>query len=305
MSADAPPARFAGVYAATTTPFRNGQAEVGDFAAHCAWLIDAGVAGLIPNGSLGEYETLSDAERTELVQMAVFASMGRVPVVPGVSGKSAAEACRWAEQAAEAGAAAVMALPPTSHKPTPDEVVAHYTEIARVGLPIIAYNNPFSTRTDLTPDLLARLAEIEQVQAVKEFSQDVRRVAQIREEAPRLEVLCGCDDTFVEAMLLGATGWVAGLVNALPAQSVQLYRLCAAGEFTAAAGLYRTMLPVLRWDADPRFVQAIKLAMEEAGRYGGPVRLPRLPLPDAEADEVRMAVQAVLKATRTDALRAP
>ena len=302
MSADGPAARFRGVYAATTTPFRGGAADVDEFATHCAWLIDAGVAGMVPNGSLGEYECLSDSERAQLVRMAVFASAGRVPVVPGVSGKSAAEACRWAEQAAEAGAAAVMALPPTSHKPTPDEVVAHFAEIARIGLPVIAYNNPFSTRVDLTPGLLARLAEIGQVQAVKEFSQDVRRVAQIREQAPRLEVICGCDDTFVEAMLLGATGWIAGLVNALPAQSVQLYRLCAAGEFPAAAGLYRTMLPILRWDADPRFVQAIKLAQEEAGRYGGPVRLPRLPLPPGEADEVRTAVQAVLKATGTDAL---
>ena len=301
MSTDRAAARFAGVYAATTTPFRDGRAEVDEFAAHCAWLIDAGVAGLVPNGSLGEYESLADSERAQLVQMAIFASLGRVPVVPGVSGKSAAEACRWAEQAAEAGAAAVMALPPTAHKPTPDEVVAHFAEIARVGLPIIAYNNPFSTRVDLTPGLLARLAEIEQVQAVKEFSQDVRRVAQIQEQAPRLEVICGCDDTFVEAMLLGATGWIAGLVNALPAQSVQLYRLCADGEFAAAVQLYRTMLPVLRWDADPRFVQAIKLAQEEAGRYGGPVRLPRLPLPDGEAEEVRAAVQAVLKASRTDA----
>jgi dihydrodipicolinate synthase/N-acetylneuraminate lyase len=302
VSTDRAAARFAGVYAATTTPFRDGRAEVDEFAAHCAWLIDAGVAGLVPNGSLGEYESLSDSERAQLVQMAIFASLGRVPVVPGVSGKSAAEACRWAEQAAEAGAAAVMALPPTAHKPTPDEVVAHFAEIARVGLPIIAYNNPFSTRVDLTPGLLARLAEIEQVQAVKEFSQDVRRVAQIQEQAPRLEVICGCDDTFVEAMLLGATGWIAGLVNALPAQSVQLYRLCADGEFAAAVQLYRTMLPVLRWDADPRFVQAIKLAQEEAGRYGGPVRLPRLPLPADEAEEVRAAVQAVLKASRTDAL---
>jgi len=115
-------------------------------------------------------------------------------------------------------------------------------------------------------------------------------------------VICGCDDTLVEAMLLGATGWIAGLVNALPAQSVQLYRMCAAGEFVAAAELYRTMLPILRWDADPRFVQAIKLAQEEAGGYGGPVRLPRLPLPPEAADQVRTAVQAVLKATRTNAL---
>jgi 4-hydroxy-tetrahydrodipicolinate synthase len=189
-----------------------------------------------------------------------------------------------------------MALPPTAHKPTDDEVVAHFAEIARVGLPIIAYNNPFSTRVDLVPSLLARLAEIEQVQAVKEFSQDARRVAQIREQAPRLEVICGCDDVFVESMLLGATGWIAGLVNAFPAALVRLYELCAGGEYVTAAGQYRAMLPALRWDADPRFVQAIKLAQEEAGRYGGPVRLPRLPLPPAEAAAARADARAALAA---------
>lgn len=290
---------FPGVYAATTTPFRDGgQVDLQAFGEHCSWLIDEGVAGLVPNGSLGEYECLTDAERAGLADTAIAAADGRVPVVPGVSGKSAAEACRWAEQAARSGAAAVMALPPTSHKPTDDEVVAHFAEIAKVGLPVIAYNNPFSTRVDLTPGLLARLAEIEQVRAVKEFSQDVRRVAQIREQAPRLEVICGCDDTFVEAMLMGAAGWIAGLVNALPAQSVRLYELCVAGEFVTAAAEYRELLPLLRWDADPRFVQAIKLAQEEAGRYGGPVRLPRLPLSAAEADEVRTAARAALKVSR-------
>jgi 1-pyrroline-4-hydroxy-2-carboxylate deaminase len=164
--------------------------------------------------------------------------------------------------------------------------------VARAGLPIIAYNNPFSTRVDLTPPLLARLAGIEQVQAVKEFSQDSRRVAQIREQAPRLEIICGCDDTFVEAMLLGATGWIAGYVNAFPAASVRLYELCRAGDYAGAMDLYRVLLPALRWDADPRFVQAIKLAQEEAGRYGGPVRLPRLPLPAAEEAEARAVARA-------------
>jgi 1-pyrroline-4-hydroxy-2-carboxylate deaminase len=289
--------RFPGVYAATTTPFRaDGATDLDAFAEHCSWLIGEGVTGLIPNGSLGEYEALSDAERADLVRTAVAAAQGRAPVIPGVSGKSATEARRWAEQAAEAGAPAVMALPPTSHKPTDDEVVAHFAEIAKAGLPIIAYNNPFSTRVDLTPDLLARVAEVERVQAVKEFSQDSRRVAQIRERAPRLEVICGCDDTFVEAMLLGATGWIAGLVNALPAQSVRLYELCVRGEYVTAAAEYIAMLPLLRWDADPRFVQAIKLAQEEAGHYGGPVRLPRLPLPPGEADEVRAAARVALKA---------
>ena len=293
MSDDLAAARFAGVYAATTTPFRaDGSVDFGQFGKHCVWLIEEGVAGLIPNGSLGEYEALSDAERAEIVTTAIDAADGRVPVVPGVSAKSGPEARRWAEQAAEAGAAAVMSLPPTAHQPTADEVVAHFTEVARAGLPIIAYNNPFSTRVDLTPPLLARLAGIEQVQGVKEFSQDSRRVAQIREQAPRLEVICGCDDTLAEAMLLGATGWIAGYVNAFPAASVRLFELCAAGEYRAAMDLYRVLLPALRWDADPRFVQAIKLAQEEAGRYGGPVRLPRLPLAAAEEAQAREVARA-------------
>lgn len=298
MSDDRGAARFAGVYAATTTPFRDdGSVDFDLFGKHCAWLADEGVAGLTPNGSLGEYETLTESERAQIVTVAIEAVGGRIPVVPGVSGKSAREATRWAQQAAEAGAPAVMALPPTSHKPTDDEVVAHYAEIARAGLPIIAYNNPFSTRVDLTPGLLARLAdEVGMVAAVKEFSQDARRVWQIRESAPRLEVLCGCDDTFVESMLAGAVGWIAGFVNAFPAQSVRLHRLCAAGDYAAAAALYRRMLPILRYDADPRFVQAIKLGQEEAGRYGGPVRLPRLPLTADDARRVRAAARDALDA---------
>ena len=289
---------FAGVYVAATTPFRaDGSLDLERYERHCAWLADEGVDGVIPNGSLGEYEALNDAERAAVVTAAMTGVGGRIPVVPGVSGKTGAEARRWAEHAAQAGANAVMALPPTSHKPTDAEVVAHFAEVAKAGLPIIAYNNPFSTRVDLVPSLLARIAdEVGEVVAVKEFSQDARRIWQIREQAPRLEAICGCDDTFVESMLAGATGWIAGFVNAFPAQSVRLHRLCAAGDWATAAKLYRAMLPILRWDADPRFVQAIKLGQEEAGRYGGPVRLPRLPLPDDEAAQVRAAARAAIEA---------
>lgn len=293
-----PGPQFAGVYAATTTPLRSdGSVDIEQYRKHCAWLIDEGVVGIIPNGSLGEYEALTDDERAGLVIAAVDAVGSRAVVVPGVSGKSAAEAAQWAEQAREAGAPAVMALPPTSHKPTDDEVIAHFAEIATVGLPIIAYNNPFSTRVDLDPALLARLgAEVPMVAAVKEFSQDIRRVWQIRESAPGLEVICGCDDTLVEAMLGGAVGWIAGFANALPALSVRLFRLCAAGNYADAAALYRVLLPVLRWDADPQFVQAIKLVQDEAGRYGGPVRLPRLPLSLETAARVRAAARTALEA---------
>jgi 1-pyrroline-4-hydroxy-2-carboxylate deaminase len=230
-----------------------------------------------------------------VVKSAMDSAGKLVEIVPGVSGKSAAEARRWAEQAAQAGCRAAMCLPPTSHAPTAEEVVAHFREVARVGLPIIAYNNPFSTRVDLTPALLARLAEIDQVAAVKEFSQDIRRVAAIRQAAPRLEVICGSDDTFVEAMFMGATGWIAGFANAFPRQSVELFELCATRRWPEAIESYLAFLPLLRWDADPRFVQAIKLAQEEAGFYGGPVRLPRLALPAGDADEVRAAVRRYME----------
>ena len=291
------PARFAGVYTATVTPFRaDGAVDLDRYQEHCAWQVDAGVRGIVPNGSLGEYEVLTDEERAALVEAAVAAVGSRGQVVAGASGASAVAACRWTEQAAKAGAAAVMVLPPTSHRPSDVEVLAHYREVAAVGLPVIAYNNPFSTRVDLVPELLARLAEVDGVVAVKEFSQDVRRVARILAVAPTLEVLCGCDDVFVESMLMGATGWIAGFVNAFPAQSVRLYELCVAGDYAAAVGLYRSMLPILAWDADPLFVQAIKLALDEAGRYGGPVRLPRLPLEEDAARAVRAATRAALEA---------
>ncbi len=286
------PPRFPGVYVAVATLFdRAGALDLDRFQAHCARLAGAGVAGLVPVGSLGEYEALTEDERAAVVKAARDAVPG-VEVVPGVSGKSGREARRWAEHAREVGCPAVMCLPPTSHAPTPEEVVAHFAEVARAGLPIIAYNNPYSTRVDLTPALLARVAgEVEAVLAVKEFSQDVRRVAAIRQAAARLEVICGCDDTLAEAVLMGATGWIAGFANAFPAQSVRLFDLCAAGRWPEALGLYMAFLPVLRWDADPRFVQAVKLAQEEAGWYGGPVRLPRLALPPEQAEEVRAAVR--------------
>jgi 4-hydroxy-tetrahydrodipicolinate synthase len=190
-----------------------------------------------------------------------------------------------------------MLLPPTSHAPTADEVVAHYAHVGRAGVPIIAYNNPWSTRVDLVPDLLARIVtEVPAVRAVKEFSQDVRRVAHLADVAPSLQVICGCDDVLVESVVMGARGWIAGFANAFPEQSVRLYDLATAGDLTAARQLYAEMLPILRWDADPRFVQAIKLGQEAAGRYGGPVRLPRLPLPADEVAQVRADADRALAA---------
>ena len=290
--------RFPGVLVASTTPFTaDGELDLDRYGDHVDWQIAEGVHGIVPLGSLGEYEALTDAERDAVLVRGADITRGRALHVPGVSGKSAREARQWAERARELGADGVMCLPPTSHAPTDDEVVAHYREVAAVGLPVIAYNNPFSTRVDLVPPLLARLAEIPGVVAVKEFSQDVRRVALIGELAPSLEILIGCDDLLAEGVLMGATGWIAGFVNAFPAQSVRLFDLAAKGAWDEALPLYRAMLPVLRWDALPTFVQAIKLGQEAAGRYGGPVRLPRLPLPEALAAQASADARAALAAT--------
>jgi dihydrodipicolinate synthase/N-acetylneuraminate lyase len=289
------PMQFGGVYAATTTPFSDdGAVDVSAFEKHCARLADSGVSGVIPNGSLGEYEALDDKERATLVEAARSVVGERIPVVPGVSGRSARDARRWAEHAASVGCPAVMCLPPTSHAPSDDETVAHFAEVAKAGLPIIAYNNPSSTRVDLTPSLLGRLSQIEAVVAVKDFSQDVRRVAQIIEQAPGIQVICGCDDTIVESMLMGATGWIAGFVNAIPRQSVELYELCEARHWEDAVSRYRVLLPLLRFDAHPSFVQAIKIAQAETGFSMGPVRLPRLALGADEEAKIRKLTRAAM-----------
>jgi len=293
-----PNLRFAGVLTATTTPFTSdGSVDLVRFREHCEWQLGEGVLGVVPCGSLGEYESLTDAERQAVVIAAVDAVGSSGLVIPGVSGKSAGERVRWAEQAKQAGCAAVMCLPPTSHAPTDDEVVAHFTAVAAVGLPVIVYNNPFSTRVDLTPPLLARLAQVNGIVAVKEFSQDVRRFAHISQLAPSLELLVGCDDLLAEGVLMGATGWIAGYSNALPNLCVRLFDLCREERWGEALPLYRAMLPALRWDAMPSFVQAIKLGQDEAGRYGGPVRLPRLPLREADEAEARKDVRAAMAAT--------
>jgi 1-pyrroline-4-hydroxy-2-carboxylate deaminase len=285
-----------GVVVATALPFRpDGSPDLDRYAEHIAWLAANGCHGVVPNGSLGEYQTLTDQERAAVVRAAVAAAPEGFSVVPGVGAYGADESRRWAEQAARAGAQAVLCLPPNAYRCGDDEVVAHYKAVARAGLPIVAYNNPFDTRVDLTPELLARIAdEVPEVVAVKEFSGDVRRPYRLAELAPRIDLLVGADDVLVELMLAGAVGWIAGLPNALPAQSVQLYELARQGRFAEALPLYRRLHPIFRWDSRHTFIQAIKLAMDEVGRFGGGCRLPRLPLPAAEADQVRADLKHAL-----------
>lgn len=289
---------FEGVYVAVTTPFREGDLTIDAdaFGAHCSWLCEEGISGLVPGGSLGEYESMTADEREQLVRVAVEAAQGRAKVVPGVSAASPDHAHELALRARDAGADGVMALPPTNYAARDDEVIAHFARIAEAGLPIVVYNNPFSTKLDLSPALLAKIAEIEGVAGVKEFSTDARRVSEILEKAPGLEVICGADDIALESAVMGATGWIGGFTGVFPRATIRVWELGRKQQLAEALPLYRRMLPALRWDTTPLFVQAIKLAGDEAGtRGGGRVRPPRQPLSEQDADQVRRCVQAVLR----------
>jgi dihydrodipicolinate synthase/N-acetylneuraminate lyase len=281
-----------GVLVATALPYGAGlEVDLERYAEHVRWLAAAGCDGVTPNGSLGEYQVLEPAERAAVVQTAVRAAPPGFAVVPGVSAYGVREAVRSAEQAAQAGCPAVMLLPPNAYRAGEADIVAHFREVAAVGLPVVAYNNPIDTKVDLTPALLARLYGEGLIVAVKEFSGDVRRGYELAERAPGLDLIAGSDDVVLELALAGATGWIAGIPNALPAECVTLWRAARAGDLGTALPAYRALHPLLRWDSRTEFVQAIKLAMDEVGRYGGPCRPPRRALGEGAAAAVREAVR--------------
>ncbi|MFJ8667125.1 dihydrodipicolinate synthase family protein [Streptomyces sp. NPDC093600] len=281
-----------GIMVATTLPLRDDLSVDHDaYAEHVRRLIDNGCDGVVPNGSLGEYQTLTDQERAQVVRTAVEAAGDGARVMPGVSAYGSAEARRWAEQAAEAGCGSVLLLPPNAYRADEPAVRAHYAEVARAGLPVVAYNNPIDTKVDLTPDLLARLHQDGHIVAVKEFTGDVRRAYEIAELAPGLDLLIGADDVLLELAVAGAVGWIAGYPNAFPASCAELYHAAVAGDLATALPLYRSLHPLLRWDSRTEFVQAIKLSMDLVGRRGGPTRPPRHPLTGAIEAGVRTATE--------------
>jgi 1-pyrroline-4-hydroxy-2-carboxylate deaminase len=286
-----------GVLVATALPMRADlSVDLDAYAEHVAWLAQEGCDGVAPNGSLGEYQTLSDEERAAVVRTALAVAPSGFTVMPGAGAYGALQSRRWAEQAAEAGAPVVMLLPPNTYRADEETVVAHYRAVAEVGVPILAYNNPFDTKVDLTPPLLARLFHEGLIVAVKEFTGDPRRAYEIAELAPGLDILIGSDDVVLEVGIAGAVGWVAGFTNALPRSTVELYNASLAGDLEAALPLYRALHPLLRWDSKTEFVQAIKVSMEVVGRYGGPCRPPRSPLPPDVEAEIRACTEKALAA---------
>lgn len=280
---------FPGVHVAIITPFtEKREVDVERLREHADWLIREGIHGLIPSGTCGEYASLTEPERATVVETVIEAAAGRVPVIVGCAAPTTERALHWARHAQQSGASGLMALPPINYRPTQREVIAYYETLATVGLPMIAYNNPFDTATDLTPAVLNELAHIDKLVGVKEFSGDVRRIPEILEKT-RFEVLAGADDLSLEGLLAGATGWIAGLTNVLPRESVQMYELARAGNVAQATALYRRLLPLFRYDSTPRLVQAIKHALAVAGRPVGDTRPPRLSLDEADRIGVEQA----------------
>ena len=264
------------------------------YAAHCDWLINNGCRGVGPNGSLGEYSSLTDEERRKVVQVAVEAVGGRGLVIAGVHGVGWHQAKQWAEYAKQDGADGVLLLPPIVYRANESEVIEHYKRVAEVGLPIMAYNNPLDTKVDLTPPIVAKLAEIPEVVAVKEFSGDIRRVLEIKELCD-IDVIAGADDLLFEALVAGADGWFAGYPNAFPREAVEIYDLVKANRFPEALEMYTQLVTVFRWDSKTEFVQAIKLSIDIAGgSYGGPTRPPRGPLSAEQEATVRAGTKKAL-----------
>jgi 4-hydroxy-tetrahydrodipicolinate synthase len=295
------PVDLGGVVVAVTLAFKEDPSapaglavDFDRFGEHCQWLIDNGCRGVGPNGSLGEYSSLTEEERRKVVQVAVDAVGGRGIVIAGAHGVGWHQAKVWAERAGEDGADAVILLPPTIFRPSEDELIEHYTRVARVGMPLMVYNNPFDTKVDMLPPLVAELAQIPNVVAIKEFSGDVRRILDIRERCD-IDVVAGADDLLFESLVDGAVGWFAGFPNAFPREAVEIYNLAVANKVDEARELYRHLVALFRWDSKVEFVQAIKLTMDIVGAsYGGATRPPRGPLSASNEARVRADAQRAL-----------
>jgi dihydrodipicolinate synthase/N-acetylneuraminate lyase len=284
-----------GVYPAATTQFHNDQSlDLPATAKHVERLLRGGVHGLIMLGTVGENCSLEYQEKLAVLRATVEQVRGRVPVLTGVAECSTALACRFAADAQKAGVNGLMVLPAMVYKSDPRETIAHFRSVTNVtDLPILCYNNPVSYGVDITPAMFGELADEPKFVAIKESSENVRRITDLKNVCgDRYILFCGVDDLAFEAAVLGAVGWVAGLVNAFPEESVRLWDLAMKGRYEEALRIYRWFTPLLHLDTHIKLVQYIKLAAAECGSGSEMVRAPRLPLVGKEREEILSLVRA-------------
>jgi 4-hydroxy-tetrahydrodipicolinate synthase len=287
-----------GVMPALTTSFDTDlRVDHGFMAEHCGWLLENGCAGILALGSLGEGATLSFAEKLDVIRTCVKAVRGRAPVVASISALATSQAVALATAAADLGCNGLMVLPPYVYQGDWREMKAHVSAVLGVTqLSCMLYNNPVAYGTDFLPEQIQELAALhENFEAVKESSTDARRVSAIRALlGQRLQISVGVDDAILEAIGVGSTGWIAGLANALPHESVALFNYGITGSREKAFELYRWFLPLLRMDTAPNFVQLIKLVQAEVGIGNARVRPPRLELVGNELAQTRKSIRDAL-----------
>jgi dihydrodipicolinate synthase/N-acetylneuraminate lyase len=281
--------QWRGVFPAATTQFHPDQEiDIKSTMAHLDRMIDAGIHGLIMLGTVGENCSLEYSEKLELLEATVAHVGGRVPVLSGVAECTTALACRFARDAQRAGAMGLMVLPAMVYKSDPRETMTHFRAVAAASdLPIMVYNNPVSYHVDITPEMFAELADEPRFVAIKESSENVRRITDLKNVCgDRYTLFCGVDDLVLESLLLGAAGWVSGLVNAFPAENRLLWDLATSGRWDKALEVYRWYTPLLHLDTHVKLVQYIKLAVQECGLGSERVRAPRLPLIGEERERI-------------------
>jgi len=287
-----------GVYPALTTKFKpDYRLDIAAMEKHFAWQIDSGVDGLIVCGSLGENSVLSSEEKLEVLRVGVRVSGGRVPVLMTIAEGSTAEGIALGERSAREGADGLMVLPGMRYVSDRRETLAHYRAIAKASSkPIMVYNNPIAYGEDVTPEMFEELADEPAIVAIKESSDNVRRVTDIiARTGGRYAIFCGVDDLAMEAMLMGACGWVAGLVDAFPRETVAIYRLINDGRVEEGRSIYRWFSPLLHLDVSRKLVQNVKLVEAIVGVGTEIVRPPRLPLAGEERAQVIALVEQALR----------
>ncbi|WP_103866741.1 dihydrodipicolinate synthase family protein [Aquimarina sp. I32.4] len=287
-----------GVMPAVTTKFNNDDTlDLKMFEVNIKAQLAAGVHGVILGGTLGEASTLSDDEKRILTRVTVNIVNNKIPVITNIAEQTTKGAILAAQKAKEDGASGLMILPPMRYKAGDRETIAYFKEVAKsTTLPIMVYNNPIDYKIEVTMDMFEELISLDNIQAVKESTRDISNVTRIKNRfADRLKILCGVDTLALESLLMGAHGWVAGLVDAFPKETVAIYELQKAGRIKEALKIYRWFLPLLELDINPKLVQNIKLAEVATGIGTENVRAPRLPLVGEERKKVVAIIEHGLK----------
>jgi 4-hydroxy-tetrahydrodipicolinate synthase len=287
-----------GIMPAVTTKFTSDdQLDLKLFGTNIKAQLKAGVHGIILGGSLGEASTLMADEKNSLIRETRSLVDGKVPVVMTIAEQATKMAIAAAQSAEKHGADALMVLPPMRYKSTDLETITYFKEVAKnSNLPIMVYNNPVDYKIEVTPEMFEQLLEHDNIEAVKESTRDITNIGRLRNRfGKRLKILCGVDTLALESLLIGADGWVAGLVCAFPAETVAIYELAKQGRTEEAISLYRWFLPLLELDISPQLVQNIKLAEVATGIGSEYVRPPRLPLSGEERKRVQGIINKALK----------